>query len=271
MQQAEDFRAESLALAAILDPLAEDDFRAETQFKGWSINDVLGHLHMFNVAADLTLESGRKFGAFFQPIAEGISRGQTLLQTQSGFLGNLKGRALLTIWQDCAHKLADHYAQADPKARLKWAGPDMSARSSITARQMETWAHGQEIFDLLGVERAEGDRIKNIVHLGVNTFGWSFVNRGLDVPDPAPHLKLVAPSGVVWDWNEATADNPITGTAVDFARVVTQTRNIDDTALMTVGKTATDWMKIAQCFAGAPETPPSAGLRHRVEPQPVHG
>ncbi len=265
MQQAEDFRAESLALAAILAPLSDDDFNAKTQFKGWSINDVLGHLHMFNVAADLTLESGLKFAAFFQPIAEGMARGQSLLESQSSFLNGLKGRDLFAIWQDCAHKLADHYALADPKARLRWAGPDMSARSSITARQMETWAHGQEIFDLLGLVRAEHDRVKNIVHLGVSTFGWSFANRGLKVPEPAPHLKLTAPSGAVWRWNPEQTDNLITGSAVDFARAVTQTRNIKDMSLATIGPSATDWMEIAQCFAGPPETPPNKGQRHRVE------
>jgi len=62
----------------------------------------------------------------------------------------------------------------------------MNTRSSITARQMETWAHGQEIFDILGEARIEDDRIKNIVHLGVSTFSWTFKNRNLEVPQP-PH------------------------------------------------------------------------------------
>lgn len=40
----------------------------------------------------------------------------------------------------------------------------------------------------------------------------------------------------------------------EFARVVTKTRNIKDTKLTITGPVATDWMKIAQCFAGPPET-----------------
>ena len=39
-------------------------------------------------------------------------------------------------------------------------GPDMSARSSISARHMETWAHAQELYDTLGVDRINEDRIK---------------------------------------------------------------------------------------------------------------
>jgi hypothetical protein len=49
---------------------------------------------------------------------------------------------------------------------------------------------------------------------------------------------------------------------------VTQCRNIEDTRLRVVGKVAKDWMKIAQCFAGAPEDPPGPGERHKVENAP---
>lgn len=74
----------------------------------------------------------------------------------------------------------------------------MSARSSITARLMESWAHAQAIFDVLGVERENGDGIKNICVLGLNTYGWTFKNRRLDAPQPVPQLRLTAPSGEVW-------------------------------------------------------------------------
>ncbi len=261
MQQAEDFRTESRVLAGLLDPLSDADFRQETLFKGWRIEDVLGHLHMFNVAAAKTLESDAAFAAFFAPIAAGLGQGRTLLQTQIPWLDGLAGRALFEAWRDTSEQVADAYARADPKARVKWAGPDMSALSSITARQMETWAHGQEIFDALGQERIEGDRIRNIAHLGVATHGWTYVNRGMTAPDPAPHVRLVAPSGAIWEWNTPQDDNRVEGSAVDFARVVTQVRNIADTNLVTKGS-ATQWLAMAQCFAGPPEDPPGPGARH---------
>jgi uncharacterized protein (TIGR03084 family) len=261
MQQAIDFRDESRALAVLLEPLSDKDFGTITQFKGWSINDVIGHLHMFNVAADLTLKDGDLFLEFFARIVKGMAAGQSLLETQYPFLDGLAGRALFEVWRDGAEKTAENYVKADPKARLKWAGPDMSARSSITARQMETWAHGQEVFDCLGVLRQEADRIKNIVHLGVNTFGWSFLNRGQKLPEPAPFIELTAPSGAVWTWNERQPDNAVQGQAVEFAQVVTQVRGIADTALKLTGETARNWMQIAQCFAGPPETPPGKGAR----------
>ena len=138
----------------------------------------------------------------------------------------------------------------------------MSARSSITARQMETWAHSQAIFDLKGVEREESDRIQNIVVLGVNTFAWTFQARQQTPPGPMPQLVLSAPSGAEWTYGEAQDDNRISGSAVDFARVVTQTRHVQDTALQVSGAVAQTWMANAQCFAGPPNDPPPPGTRY---------
>ena len=262
MQQAEDFREECSSLAGILADLTDEAFQQATQFKSWTINDVIGHLHMFNVAARLTLEDEQKFAEFFAPVAASLKQGKTMLDAQYVWLDGLEGRDLFEAWNEECGATADLYATADPKQRVKWAGPDMSARSSITARQMETWAHGQEIFDCLGLTRTDTDRIKNIAHLGVQTFGWTFINRKLDVPEPAPHVVLAAPSGAQWEWNDPQADNRVSGSATEFCQVVAQTRNVADTSIETTGESARRWMAMAQCFAGEPNDPPAPGQRH---------
>ncbi len=263
MKQADDFREEVETLAAVLEPLSDDDFTTPTLFKGWTIDDVIGHLHMFDAAALKSLESDAAFDAFFAPIAAQLAEGKSLVETQYPWLDGLRGRALFEAWRRTAHAAADAYARTDPKRRLKWAGPEMSALSSVTARQMETWAHGQEVFDALGEDRIERDRIRNICHLGVSTFGWTFVNRRLPVSEPAPHVRLTAPSGAVWEWNAPQDANRVEGDAVDFARVVTQVRNVADTGLRATEGAAADWMAIAQCFAGKPEDPPAPGARRK--------
>lgn len=264
MQQAEDFRAESRALAAILKDLDEAGFDRPTLFKGWTIDDVIGHLHLFNVAAAETLKGPEVFGRFIAPLLAGMKAGRSLRDLQYPWLDGLRGRALYAAWKSTAEDLADAYAATDPKARVAWVGPEMSALSSITARQMETWAHGQEIFDALGLDRVDSDRIRNIAHLGVVTYGWSFRNRGQEAPAPAPHVVLTAPSGAVWTWNEPQDDNVVRGSAVEFAQVVTQVRALADTGLVATGGPAGDWMRIAQCFAGPVETPPAPGSRHKA-------
>jgi len=117
---------------------------------------------------------------------------------------------------------------------------------------METWAHGQDIADALGVTREPSARLRTIAHLGVSTFGFAYGLRGLDKPDVPVRVELEAPDGTTWEWGPADAADRVTGPALDFCLVVTQRRNIADTRLRTEGETAAQWMSIAQAFAGVP-------------------
>lgn len=272
MREAADFRAEAGALAAATAPLSDADFAVETLFKGWTIGDVIGHLAFFDRIALLSLTDAAAYERAAAPVMALIARGGALVEAQkdwiAGDLGGPGGRALRDIWARGAARLAETFAGADPRARLKWLGPDMSARSSATARQMETWAHGQAVFDALGLDRVEGDRVRNICHLGVATYEWSFANRGETPPGPAPHVRLRAPSGAIWDWGAADAESRVEGAAVGFAQVVAQTRNVADTDLIATGAAARRWLAIAQCFAGPPEDPPAPGARRRAGGRP---
>lgn len=263
LQQAIDFRDESEALFELLAQLSDDDFERATQFKGWTLNDVLGHLHMWNWAADLALQDGDAFMEFAGQVMADVKAG-SLRGFEAKWREGLSGQKLRDTWHEFLGPMSDRFAAADPKMRVKWAGPDMSVLSSITARLMETWAHGQGVYDQLGVARVNADRIKNIAVLGVNTFGWTHKNRQWDVPNPAPYVKLVAPSGAIWEWNDSSSEDRVEGNAEEFCQVVTQTRNIGDTSLNVTGDVATRWMSVAQCFAGPPEDPPAVGARHRV-------
>jgi uncharacterized protein (TIGR03084 family) len=258
IEQAQDFRDESHALHSLLSGLNPARFEEKTQFKDWTINDILQHLHFWNTMADFALMNESKFMALIQELFSGP---ESMRDFENRILNGLKGEVLLDNWREHVDTCADHFYPTDPGKRLKWAGPDMSARSSITARLMETWAHGQAIYDHLGMERIDADRIKNIAHLGVNTFGWTYAARGREAPENKPWVKLTAPSGVVWEWNTPNDNNRVTGEATEFCQVVAQTRNIADTKLTVVGDVANEWMSMAQCFAGPAENPPPAGTR----------
>jgi uncharacterized protein (TIGR03084 family) len=267
MDQATHFRDECGSLHALLTDLPDATWEAPTQFRGWSINDVLGHLHLFDYAARITLDSAEELRRFFAQMRAGRGAGRTLRDFTREWLGDCSGAALRDRWLASAQDLAALYAAQDPSRRVAWGGPDMSVRSCISARQMETWAHGQAVFDLLGIERIEHDRLRNVAVMGVNTFGWTFVNRGLPVPAAKPQLRLTAPSGAIWEWNAADGDERIDGSAVEFCRVVTQTRNVADTSLQVSGAVARQWMSLAQCFAGPPQDPPPPGTRFRRDPR----
>ena len=264
MQQADDFMAESEALHAVLAPLDDAAFATVTQFKGWTIDDVVRHLHFFNQMVDLALLDPAAFGTRYQVFDAGRQADGDMTGITRRMLDGLSGQPLLAAWRELYLEMRPRWREADPRARVRWVGPDMSARSSITARQMETWAHGQEVVDALGLEREDDDRIRNIAHLGVQTYGWTFLNRGEAAPGPVPYVRLTAPSGTVWEWGEPSEAERVAGPAVDFCQVVTQVRNIADVGLEVAGPNATRWMAIAQCFAGPPVDPPPPGTRIRA-------
>ena len=225
------------------------------------MNSILQHLHYFNYAARASLQDGPEIEQLLYDLRESRQKGETLIEYADRKLNGAKGRSLLKLWRNYYTDMAHSFQEADPKKRVKWAGPDMSVLSSITARLMETWAHGQGIYDLLGITREDRDYIKNIEVLGNNTFAWTFTNRNEKVPDRKPFLKLYAPSNDVWKFNDHSEHDLIEGEATEFCQVVTQTRNIQDTSLSVTGETAKRWMAVAQCFAGPPQLPPEAGTR----------
>ncbi len=262
-KEAHDFKAECDAVAAILDPCLDADFSTITRFKQWTINDIIGHLHLWNIAANQTLTDPKGFQTFITEMMSALMTGKSHRETQNTYFDGLKNRALYEAWKAYYPAMAERFSKAGADMRVKWAGPDMSAQSCIIARQMEHWAHAQAIFDVLGLERTDTDRLKNVAHIGVTTYSWSFKVNGLQPILPKPYIRLTAPSGAVWEWNTVQADNRIEGSATEFCQVVTQCRNIADTTLKTKGKAAKSWMKIAQCFAGGPEIPPAKGMRRK--------
>ena len=260
-EQPKDFADESAALHALLEPLDEKALAERSAFKGWSLSDIIGHLHFWNRGALLSLAEPEAFRALAERVLAHLGGGGTLRDFERTELAGLSGRALLAGWHDFAQRMTERFAAADPSARVAWVGPDMSVRSAITARLMETWAHGQAAYDMLGVVRRNTDRIRNIAVLGVNTYDWSFRIREQKPPQPKPHLRLTAPSGALWTWNDPSETDLIEGAAEEFCQVVTQVRNIADTRLTVRGTAATAWMAVAQCFAGPPEAPPAPGTR----------
>ena len=261
LTQAEDLLAETKSLASILSDLTDDQFETVTAFKGWTINHVLRHLHVWNQAAYQSYAQPDQFDAYMKQVM-GITRsGRSMRDVELEHSQGLGGHALVRAWIDYATQMTSAFLTADPAQRVKWAGPDMSVRSSVSARLMETWAHGQEIHDVMGVVRKNADHIYNIVVLGVNTYGWTFRNRKLDVPTPVPCVRLFAPSGAEWVFNEGETEASVSGSAEEFCQVVTQVRNLRDTQLQVKGKNAETWMAIAQCFAGPPNDPPPVHSR----------
>ena len=266
LQQAVDLREEADALYALLDRLDESDWARPTLFKAWTVDDIVQHLHDSDLLAAASERDPEEYARTRAAIIARRDAGMTRVEETRARLGDLTGRRLLAVWRETLNALCSALERRNPNDRLKWSGPDMGVRMFATARQMEVWAHGQAIYDLKGIERTNTDRIRNIAVIGVRTFGWTFANRGETAPGAPPFVRLTAPSGAIWEWNDPGAAASVTGDAVEFCQVVAQVRNIADTRLAVAGDAAERWMSIAQCFAGPPETPPAPGTRYRATP-----
>ena len=266
LTQAADFRAEANELRSLLVTLTDADWDRATLFKKWTPNDIVQHLHDGDLMAAASVEGPDQFAEFRAERQVLLDRGLTRIETARQRLGGLIGARLLATWYAQVSELCEKLSAMPLDTRLKWVGPDMSLRTFTTARQMETWAHGQAIYDLMGRGRPSTDRLRNIAEIGVRTYGWTFANRQRPVPGPAPYVRLLAPSGAIWEWNAPAPDNAVEGDALAFCQVVTQTRNVADTALRVTGEPARIWMSLAQCFAGPPEDPPAPGSRFMLNP-----
>ncbi|APG61809.1 TIGR03084 family protein [Sphingorhabdus lutea] len=260
MQQAQDFFIENEKISTLIRGLDDAALSMPTKFKNWTIIEIIRHLHMWNVAAHYSLIDEAVFDSFFDDLSDFLSKGE-LREFEKIFVDGQNGQSMVAIWQDFYPRLFGAFTQIDPKKRVKWAGPSMSAKSSITARLMETWAHGQAIFDILGVLRPERDStLRNITILGINSLGFNHKIRKLHAPEILPRLTLTAPSGEIWEFGE-DENNSIKGSAVGFCQTITQCRNVADTDIIATGPIAQNWMAIAQCFAGRPHDPPKIGTR----------
>lgn len=251
-------------LQGLVGGMSGADWDQPTPFKQWTVWDVIAHLHLSDQWALASMEGRAAFSKAAVPLFDAMKRRLSLREYTREHFSALPQQAILESWRDCFSLLIEKARLLDSDARLAWFGPDMGARMFVTARYMETWAHGQDIHDLLGQARVYRDDIRSIATLGIKTFRFTFKNRGLPVPAVEPYVRLTAPSGAVWEWNEPSSTERIEGLASEFCHVVTQGRNIADTALAVTGTVATQWMAIAQCFAGPPEQPPAPGERTSV-------
>ncbi|HSV79843.1 MAG TPA: TIGR03084 family metal-binding protein [Ramlibacter sp.] len=256
-----DLLSEYRALADLCENLTPDQWGQRTDFHGWTPWDEIAHLLFFDETALQSATDPQRFERDREALTRELATGEEMSSIARRRFGHLGGQALLDLWRQRHEALVAALVTLDPKGRLPWYGPTMSARSFATARLMETWAHGQDVWDMLGRERTPGPGLRHITHLGVTTYGWTFVNRQLPVPQPIPYVELRAPDGSRWTWGEASDQHYVRGPALDFALLATQRRHRADTRLQWAGDPAEQWTLLAQCFAGEPANGPAPGTR----------
>jgi uncharacterized protein (TIGR03084 family) len=244
-----DLAAETGVLDGLIAHLDAGRWAAPTPSPGWSIQDQVTHLAYFDETATRAATDPDGFRA---EAAELMRRGDTFPDDIARRYATLPPADALAWFRRAREGYLVTFRRLDPRQRLPWYGPDMSVASSATARLMETWAHGQDVADALGVTRPPSARLRHVAHLGVSTFQFTFRLNARAVPVAPIRVELIGPDEERWTWGPADAANRVTGPALDFCLAVTQRRHLDDLALEITGPVATEWMSIAQAFAGPP-------------------
>ncbi|MHA6796252.1 TIGR03084 family metal-binding protein [Pseudonocardia bannensis] len=248
---ADDLAAESAALRELIVGLDEAGWGRGTPAAGWTIADQISHLAHFD---DVAVQSATDPDGFRAELEQAVAAGGIDPDAIAQRYRGRSGAELLAWFDDARERLIDAFRGLDPSLRVPWFGPAMSAASSLTARIMETWAHGQDVADTVGVQREPTDRLRHVAHIGVGARAFSYAVNDVQAPTVPIRVELTAPSGAVWTWGPEDAEDRVSGPALDFCLAVTQRRHRDDTALEVTGPAATQWMSIAQAFAGAAGT-----------------
>lgn len=249
-----DLVAEQNSLDDVVGDLGAEQWSRDTASPGWSVFDQVAHLAYFDDRASIAISNPERFR---RDLDEMLARAasESIDEITLGPLRTLSSRDLVTLWRENRRRLNEDARTLTDESRVAWYGPSMGAKSFLTARLMETWAHGVDIADSLGVTREPTDRLRHVAQLGFITRQWSYSVRGETMPTGAVRLELIGPRGDAWRWGLDDAEDSIEGSAEEFCLVVTQRRHPSDTSLH-AGELGTHWLQRAQAFAGAPSDGP---------------
>ncbi len=97
-----------------------------------------------------------------------------------------------------------------PDARVPW-GLGMRTPSFVTARLMETWAHGLDVRAALGVAAVDTDRLAHVAWLATRALPYAYTVAGREPPADAAAGRADAALGRDLDERAGRCDRPHIG------------------------------------------------------------
>jgi uncharacterized protein (TIGR03084 family) len=242
-----DLKVEGDQLWSTVSGLDDDGWRKPTPAPGWDVATQIAHLLWTDEVAVLAATDKEMWD---HVVVQALGDPDGFADSQAVEVARLAPEALLARWGAAREALSMALREYPEGQKIAWFGPPMSPASMATARFMETWAHGLDVYHALGIEPEPSDRIRHVAHLGVRTRNFAFAVHELDPPAEEFRVELTSPSGETWAWGPEEATQSVTGSAYDFCQLVTQRIHREDTDLVAVGDEAEQWLSIAQAFAG---------------------
>ncbi|MEU3269545.1 TIGR03084 family metal-binding protein [Saccharomonospora sp. NPDC006951] len=245
----DDLDAESQEVDAMVAGLPDAAWATATPAEGWTVAHQIAHLTWTDEKALISATTPGEFG---EELKRALIANEHYVDEGAAEHAGDPPATLLANWRERRAELRAALAAFPEGEKLPWYGPPMSPASMATARMMETWAHGQDIADALGIERRHGARLWHIARFGVRTRDFAFQLHSLAPPAEPFRVELTAPDGELWAFGPDDAAQRVTGSALGFCHIVTQRRHPGDTDVQAEGAGAEEWLRIAQAFAGQP-------------------
>ncbi len=228
-----DLVAEGEELDALVS--AHDDWTGATPAVGWTIGHQIAHL----AAADATVVAAVRTPDAFDVVPQDSD----LVAADGAARPELREE-----WRAGRAEVVAALREIPEDRGFPWFGAEVTAQLMAPLRLMETWAHGQDVFDALGVRRKPTARLRHVAFLGVTGRTLSFHAAGLPIPQEPFYVELTGPDGEAWAWGPQDARQRIQGSAEDFCLRVTHRRSRAETALTAVGDDANTWLDVARVF-----------------------
>lgn len=247
------FREETAIMQELLLSLEDGQWTAATPAPGWSVLDQVAHLTFVYDLAATACEQPEFFKAFASgvgptqfadAIADGLRRfGGTPAETLAGWMAT-RDRVAAAL-------------EAVTSGHVPWLVNPLPPDVLTMAGMLETFAHGQDVADAVGVQLRRTDHAAYLVGFIARTRDFGFHSHELPAPTEDFRFEAVLPSGARTVVGPADATQVITGPATDIALLASRRRHRDDLQVKAVGDDAERWLAVAQAYRG----PAGAGRR----------
>jgi uncharacterized protein (TIGR03084 family) len=241
----DDLTAEQRALFDVLHGLDEDDWLRPTPARGWDVRDTVSHLADTD---EMAIATATGAPGSLNARAEVSASGEDV--TFRGVLRGRRrsGRDVCAWFESSTASLHDMFLALDPLERVPW-GIGMRPPSLVSARLMETWAHGLDVHAAVGAAPHDTDRLAHVAWLATRALPYAYTVAGREPPGDPIRVELTLPSSAAWTMGPADAANRITGSAGEYCRVFVHRLAVDDAVtLHTEGEAAADALRVARAY-----------------------
>ncbi|SDI17642.1 TIGR03084 family metal-binding protein [Nonomuraea jiangxiensis] len=250
-----DLAADGDQLDRLVSGLEPSQWQLPTPATGWSIADQIAHLAFIFKLAKLAASDAELFQHLIRDAAHDFDGA---VNAALADYRDDSPEVLLGRWRAEREGAVSALAAVPPDRTVPWLVNPLPPTILGSAGIMEQFAHGQDIADALGTRLERTDRLRYLVIFAVLTRDFGYLARGLTPPAEEFRFEITAPSGELWAYGPADAEQRVTGPAEDFCLLVTRRRHRDDLRVTAVGAVADHWLDIAQAYrgpAGAGRTP----------------